>query len=116
MFPFQDYKKISFSNIDSGDNELIYTTEWTHAFIIMEWQDVDINFNEAVRVYAEEPFNSVQDDIILGEASLSDSTENSDGFLRTYPVVLPSGVAVRASSGGENNFSGFLHVFRLPDL
>lgn len=109
FFPFLDYKKVSFSNIDSGDDELVYTTDWTHTMIVMEWQDVDINTGESVLVRGVEPFNSVQTDIILAEASAGD-----DSLLRTYPVVLPSGVQIRASAAGENNFAGVLHIFRLP--
>ena len=110
MFPFQDYKKISFSNIDDGDNEVIYTTEWSNSYIVLEWQNSDINGGETILVFVNQDYNSLEDEtVFLGKADVADGH-------RTYPIILPSGVQVRAASGGENNFDGVLHVFRLPDL
>ena len=112
--PFQYYKRIDFSNVDSGDDETVYTTEYPLSLIQVVFTDLDISGTESVTAYAEAPFG--EEDIVLAEnfgASNTTSGANLDQRTRCYSAVIDSGRDIKVNPIGENNVDGRVYVFRI---
>jgi len=107
-------KEVTFTNIDSGQNITVYTTEYTRTRITVSFTDIDISGTEQVIVTVTAPFG--QEDVILAEAygpGNGTTGANVDGKVRTYSIVVDTGRTIIVSPVGENNVAGFIHVERL---
>ena len=115
FFPFQDYKVVAFSNIDDGDENL-YTTEWDRALVIVEMSDIEIDGGEFVRIYANTSSYLGDDSnlfMAFGSAGQID-TEVLNRYIGNQ--IFRDNTQIRIESVNENNISGRLHVFQLPEL
>jgi hypothetical protein len=109
LFPFIDYKKVSFATTASGtvaahDGTTIYSIEYKSA-IIIELTNNDNASNQFIYVPS-------------GGAIDFDITLYASGATADYvgpsTTILNSGQIIKAIGNGDN-IDGVLHVFRLPN-